>query len=376
MMTKIGRNDLCFCGSGKKYKYCHIDREDDVPLKLDDAIKASNQAQKKICFHPNASKSTCKGKIIKAHSIQKNGGLSKIARSGHVYMLDYSLTALHNKGGQPTYNLIGINHATTFTGFCNYHDTTTFLPIEQHPFVSSQESAFLLSYRGICREYFAKRYELEMNLSMQDGDRGKSIENQIRYQEYIKQYSIGVKAGFSDVEHHKRIYDDKLIHRDYSDVSFYTIIFDRVPDFMCSSAFILEMDFDGKILQTTKDYLRLNIPLAQCTFSLIGTDTGGAAVFSWLGENPHGVKLIQSLDSKSDDAIIHAVLRFTFEYFENVAISPTWWEKLSESEKSILKQRATSGVAFNKLRPVTSLMDDGLRVIDWKVVRRDKKILH
>lgn len=21
--TKIGRNDLCYCGSGKKYKYCH-----------------------------------------------------------------------------------------------------------------------------------------------------------------------------------------------------------------------------------------------------------------------------------------------------------------------------------------------------------------
>jgi hypothetical protein len=21
--TKIGRNDPCFCGSGKKYKYCH-----------------------------------------------------------------------------------------------------------------------------------------------------------------------------------------------------------------------------------------------------------------------------------------------------------------------------------------------------------------
>ena len=23
-MTKIGRNDLCFCGSGKKYKQCHL----------------------------------------------------------------------------------------------------------------------------------------------------------------------------------------------------------------------------------------------------------------------------------------------------------------------------------------------------------------
>jgi SEC-C motif len=24
---KLGRNDQCWCGSGKKYKKCHLDRE-------------------------------------------------------------------------------------------------------------------------------------------------------------------------------------------------------------------------------------------------------------------------------------------------------------------------------------------------------------
>ena len=27
---KIGRNDLCPCGSGKKYKKCHLDTEDEL----------------------------------------------------------------------------------------------------------------------------------------------------------------------------------------------------------------------------------------------------------------------------------------------------------------------------------------------------------
>lgn len=28
MAAKIGRNDPCHCGSGKKYKHCHADREE------------------------------------------------------------------------------------------------------------------------------------------------------------------------------------------------------------------------------------------------------------------------------------------------------------------------------------------------------------
>ena len=36
-MGKIGRNDPCPCGSGKKYKRCCIDREDDL-----DFINPSN----------------------------------------------------------------------------------------------------------------------------------------------------------------------------------------------------------------------------------------------------------------------------------------------------------------------------------------------
>lgn len=25
--TKLGRNDLCWCGSGKKYKRCHLEQD-------------------------------------------------------------------------------------------------------------------------------------------------------------------------------------------------------------------------------------------------------------------------------------------------------------------------------------------------------------
>jgi hypothetical protein len=31
-VKKIGRNELCPCGSGKKFKYCHLGKEDEIIL--------------------------------------------------------------------------------------------------------------------------------------------------------------------------------------------------------------------------------------------------------------------------------------------------------------------------------------------------------
>ena len=83
---KIGRNDRCWCGSGKKYKHCHLGREEmDRPkfFKVDKDVKKF--LKKKICLHPESEKGLCKGEIIKAHTLSKKFCLSKIATSGHVY---------------------------------------------------------------------------------------------------------------------------------------------------------------------------------------------------------------------------------------------------------------------------------------------------
>jgi uncharacterized protein YecA (UPF0149 family) len=37
-MTKLGRNDLCRCGSGRKYKYCHFDADRDRLVNVNPAL--------------------------------------------------------------------------------------------------------------------------------------------------------------------------------------------------------------------------------------------------------------------------------------------------------------------------------------------------
>ena len=143
------RNKPCWCGSGKKLKNCHLDRENMEPPNIHDLQnRTSKMFKTKYCIHPEASETNCKGGIIKAHTIQRSGGLSKIAKEGHV--LSFYNSASRNDG--LTYpSRIGINKASTFTGFCNFHDTTTFSPIENNPFQFSRASdltGYVLRIKG------------------------------------------------------------------------------------------------------------------------------------------------------------------------------------------------------------------------------------
>ena len=80
---KIGRNESCPCGSGKKYKKCCLDKSDEQRLAeavLRSSENLKNEAHIKQCLHPN--KDECDEKIIKAHAIQNNRILNKISENG------------------------------------------------------------------------------------------------------------------------------------------------------------------------------------------------------------------------------------------------------------------------------------------------------
>src|SRR5689334_10413903 len=153
---KIGRNEPCWCGSGKKYKRCHLTRERQEPLQLNEVLGEVRDAQvQKMCLHPLASKETCSGEAIKAHTVPRSS-LRKIARDGHVYRISGDLPTLIKTQGKLSPRLIGINKASIFTGFCAHHDHTTFQPFEDGSYKSIAQASFLLGYRALCLELFNK----------------------------------------------------------------------------------------------------------------------------------------------------------------------------------------------------------------------------
>jgi hypothetical protein len=365
------RNKPCWCNSGLKYKDCHLDRTTKPPVTMQEKLQDVHTSyNKRYCIHPNAGVD-CDGDIIKAHTIQRSGGLTTIAREGHVYTLNPGVTKLI-KTGSPAATLIGVHNASTFTGFCNFHDTATFRPIETNPFQSTQEHTFLLAYRALCRELFLKRARVEHLSKARRNDRGADMVKQVWWQTFINTQERAERSSLKYLEQEKALYDRCLTNADYSPVYFYVVRIDCTPDFMCSGGIMPDYDFHGNRLQVLTDYHQKPDFM---TVSVISTDNGGAIVFSWAGSNKAGEELIKSLDSYSDNEICHAVVRLCFEYIENVFPSPDWWERLSDAQREYLVNRMASEIQLDKRRKQDCLVDDGMRLVAWPVTARETNIV-
>ncbi|MGO2712458.1 SEC-C metal-binding domain-containing protein [Pseudomonas helleri] len=66
-MTALGRNDPCWCKSGKKYKNCHLNMQSLPSVKphvVTQALSSLNRT--KTCSVPDSLRHECSSKIIKA----------------------------------------------------------------------------------------------------------------------------------------------------------------------------------------------------------------------------------------------------------------------------------------------------------------------
>lgn len=371
MAEKMGRNDPCWCGSHLKYKKCHLGREKLPEAPISETLDTMTEKYgAEYCLYPN--KNNCSGNIVRAHTIQRNGGLNKIAKVNQVYSFFGNNHAdMEKSKGVLLPKLIGIKKASTFTGFCGKHDDSVFAPIEKYPFVASQEHSLLLGYRGICRELFTKQAVSDLAPYLRTLDRGRNIGFQRLLQNQLSQLSSGTEAGLRDIKQCKSEYDAALLSKDDSQAFYYVINFSDTPDIMCSGGQFPEIDFNGKSLQNLAD---LNAKLDHLTFSIIATENGGAAVFSWLGDSPASIQLVRSLHSQSDSEIPHSLVRYVFEFFENAFFSPDWWDSMADPAKLAIRRRLSTAIDISKTRHLSCLKDDGIRVVSWKVSSRETNL--
>lgn len=370
-MNRLGRNDPYWCGSGKKFKNCHLGRHKQPEMSIWEAearLRANHRT--KLCLHPSASNSACSGRIVRAHTVRRSADLKAIARDGHVYQGAADQKILQRTGGKVSPQFVGINEASTFWGFCQVHDTATFAPLETRAFGPTEEQAFLLAYRPLVKELYLKHRQLETSDVLREMDKGKTPVSQILLQEIAAAHADSAKAALSDLTHHKSNFDRLLLARQFSSVRFVCIHFDRAPDIMCSGFLQALYTFGGTPIQ---DLLDEGI-LEQFGFSLIATETGGAAVFSWLDDSDAASgALVDSLLSLPTNEIPDALVRFALSELENCFIRPEWWEALGADTQRSLVERMNHNV--NILAPLRTdcLVDDGVRAASWKVLRIDQK---
>lgn len=367
---KIGRNSPCWCGSGKKYKYCHLNRDTQSPLPVSTVRKEFKRAfTEKMCLAPASWSENCAGDISNAHTVPKSGSLRKIARKGHVYSipLDLPLNREKDRSGFAL-KLQGLKKASTFSGFCARHDDAIFGPLEKRRFEGTPQQCFLLGYRAMAREFYTKQAAVKNLELLQDLDRGRSLDEQLFLQSFKTKFGTGLKTGFRDLQKNKETCDSMLERNHFGDVRSYIIEFESPPPVMCSGSVLPEQDFEGNVLQDLRDLDR-TMDTLYCT-SFFGGSRGVVA-FTWLLDSDRSCRsFIESLMAIPEDLVSAALLRFFFEHFENLHISPEWWDGLNKYKQTALLNRFTDSVSLNNERRSGALEDDGVCFDPWTVVTR------
>lgn len=336
-----GRNDPCWCGSKLKFKKCHLGREKQPAASLGDAhetLKKFNTS--KTCSVPPALQSECTNKIIKAHTVSKSSSLKEISVDGHV--LSFYSNAMENiKTGKLCPTKIGINKASTFSGFCSHHDKTLFAPIEDKPFSINSEHCFLVAYRAVSSEVYVKSGAAKVFHDIKGFDKGLPQNLQIAFQKFAGSFYDGNDLTKKDLAYIKGKLDMMFIEEKVSQLKHVVFELERPPAIMGSAIVAPKFGFDGKSIQRLSQNVK-DIPDYIVINSFSNTEKG-YIVLSWLQEHTATAhKLIKQFTEKNLTSDHLAI--FMISLIENVYMHPAWWVSLESKLQKYVCDVFSDGV--------------------------------
>lgn len=329
----VERNALCHCGSGKKYKKCCLIQEElqqhsnnldtDIAIKkmISSQIKESNT---KHCLHPKQNE--CSGGIVNAHSIQNNRILNAISHKGIVKMIKPQIT---NGIMLAKMSDVGRGQATTFSGFCGFHDKVTFQPIEDCPYQGTNQQTFLLAYRAFAFDYHAKYQQAHATKS--------AIERHSQSESALyKKFIHDNEFALSNLNRVKEQFDQSIITADYDVINGLELKLPGCARIAVCSSYWLKYDLVGnKINNDSCDdgnqfkYVFVNI-FPQDAFTYVN--------ISWLkGDDDYFDKFRYQLNSLQIQDQLRILNNLIPLYSENFALHPELWNSYTKIQKEELE---------------------------------------
>lgn len=336
-LRKRGRNEACWCGSNIKYKKCHLNKE---KLRSPEFKEALNQNhpyfQIKKCLHPDQE--SCTGARIRAHTIQRNGSLKSITDdTSHV--LTFKGFGYGSVAGEPLE--VGWKKASTFYGFCSFHDSETFKPIEVETFSATKEQFFLFYYRSLCYELYNKE-ALILILKHQKTflDSGLDIDSQIEFQLSINKNIEGFGKSLEELKAEKNIADNDFLQSNHEDYHNITIYFEGNSPLL-TSGFI----HTDRTVKNNKlfDMYNLNITGDTASMSLLNLEENKSAfIFTWHKRHTHALQFAKELYDLKDQEFESAITQLIFAETENSYFEKSWWENMNKAQRKLIYQLAFS----------------------------------
>ena len=294
--------------------------------------ESKRQNERGRCLH-FADGNRC-NEIISAHSIQKKGQLRLIAEDGHVYRLSGEHSNLLQRDGAPYLNKIGIRRASTFPGFCKFHDNALFKPIDERPLLPTRQQVALYAYRCLCREAFVKENAVRVLEQAKDHP---ALHPDSR--KFLLSSFVGHSKGYGGVLHHKKQFDDALAAQDYDLFEFECFTSNSPCCMQLSGLVYPDFDFSGSQLQNLGAW---HVPPDLITCFTAPTLDGWALTFAWhVSSRATCIRFIQSLAEHVSRCarLEDALFRFCISTCENHAIRISWWDSLAKASKDQITDR-------------------------------------
>ena len=337
--TKRGRNEPCWCGSGLKYKNCHLDRAEQPRLRGFEAVQILDEAYShESCSCPPAWTAQCSGQIVKAHSISKNAGLSAIAESGHVYEPKPDFSKMIHKNDFDG-KFVGVNRASTFTGFCGNHDQSIFRPPDTQEFDGSLQLTFLAAYRTMCRDRFAKIGQINTFHGARSTDKGRSSVDQLSIQSMLSAQIASANLALKEINEIKKRFDEALVASDLSGFSYKNYLYDARTDILASGCFNPSHGVNGRRLQDLSDLSKTS---EHVIFSILPSGDHFWASFLWLPESQVATNFVKGVDERN--ALAGTMFGIALTYMENCFLRPSAITSMRTEDQQTIERLAFTGV--------------------------------
>lgn len=336
------RNALCWCGSGKKFKKCHLGRDDQPKGNPWAAVDANRKAfsQKKCCAQ-DVGLGPCDGRIIKAHTVSRGPNLAKIAKNGHVLQYEASIPDMNKNGGKLSIKKIGVGNASVFHGFCGKHDRELFSCIENETFTGRPDQCLAVAYRTMSRELYGKDAGAHLRETLREADRGLKPFAQFMFQTMLDEIDTGNEAARRELKATHDALTTALVEVHPDTLSSAIFEFAAPLPFMFAGAWSPFTDFYGGELQVG----HIDELLEQIFVSSFAGESNAMICVSWRNiADARGRVIADQLMALPDDQLASGCLQFVMKHVENVFFNPDWFQALKNEQKELLSQLAADGL--------------------------------
>ncbi len=274
----------------------------------------------RLCFLEKVT--PCSGRIIHAHAIQE-AQLRVYAKDGKVY---FPNPRAERSEGLTDFKLLGVNRATTFTGFCTGHDNSIFRPIETVPFIGNPEQVFLYHYRALCKDYYVRLVSKSFFKKMITEFERLNLADQVNY---IRNLDAMNELDLSEINMGKPWLDESIKTQSYGALSGCWMRGSGVPGVLATTNLFPPRDLLGRPIPNRKSSRLEN------WISLTITIESGLPLVLIAGPKTSALlqQLLESIRDTPQVQLSAALCRFALAYSEHFVIIPKWWEGLEKGAR-------------------------------------------